>query len=129
MSQQTFSPGLRLKVLRAADGDCSNGGLTSRHSQLTLVGVVDKTEDRANQTVQPLAASAQIHAAHEDAPPVLLVLRRVGRTIVQHLEQPPTDGKWFMSGGNYAVGAGPQFEQLVGHRGAVQVHDRHEASR
>lgn len=129
MSQRTATVGLRLSVLRSAHGDGSNGGLTSKVRELTLVGVVDKTQDRSNREVQPLAASARVQAAHEDAPAVVLVKRMVSGQLVLHLEAADTGGKHFMFGSNYAVGYGPQFAQLVGHDGAVKVHDRHEAAR
>lgn len=120
--------GLTLNVYRHADGDFTNGGVSSRHTRLTLVGV------RRNGVVSELPKYAQVVEPREDAPAVVLV-----ESALPHLEGPhiepvdyDTSGTPPMFGGNYAASSDSRWSELgdvFGHGriSAVRVHDRIES--
>jgi hypothetical protein len=105
--------GIRLSVLRSAHGDCTNGGITSDHVFLTLVG----------DGVPPLSPASPA------APAVTLTETMPGYKVLVPADQPAhLIGP--MAGGSYAVGQygreGEVWRQLAGTHGALPVHDRFE---
>jgi hypothetical protein len=129
------SKGSTAEVYRPADGtDYSNGGLSGRVTQVTIIGVVDTTRDGyptggKRATIRPLPPHARVFAPTEQAPPVVLVIRHIGRRIV-HLA-PAGDGvlwRW-MFGGALVDSADSRLRELVGFYGGVRLHDRTEFER
>ena len=105
--------GLTLRVYRSNLGDCTNGGISSRHDTLILVG--DDVEGFISVDL--------------DNPPenVVKIVRRTifGREYM-HLE--PLDGcgnggsRWYMAGGNIASTSDSRFPSQY----PLEIHDRHE---
>lgn len=135
--------GITLDVLRHASGqDCTLGGITSQHTELTLVGVIDARVHRSDRPeVVPLPKACQVGPETPERPAVALLVREIGGSTSLALtpvrwgpfsQAYATDGRWYMAGGNYAaVGDGRVDEllhRLTGSRfvGALSVHDRHE---
>lgn len=128
--------GLTLYVCRPADfPDCTNGGISSRHDRLTVVGYVT-----SDGTVYRMPRESQVFEPTEAAPPVLLKVRYIGSPILSIVPaEVDTDGDslseapgWHMFGGNYASITDSRFgdlaHQITGQRfyGAVAIHDRVE---
>jgi hypothetical protein len=95
-------------------GDCSNGGISSRYSRVTVIG---------------LGKDAEIFEPTEDAPAVRLVKRKIGGKVVVHAE--PVEGLksgniGWMAGGSYVSTSDSRFCRAVGFYGAVSLHDRQE---
>lgn len=116
--------GLIVDVYRSArrdNIDCTNGGISSKHVELTLVNVsgpFDPNEDR------PAAMLVKGNVpGHVRIVPAKLVNG-------EYVE----DTRWWMMGGNYASTSdsrlGEAIAKLIGTQyrffGAVAVHDRHE---
>lgn len=107
--------GLRIYVYRDAFGDCTNGGISSRANQLTLVNVSGPSEPDDT-------APAAILESH---------VRGCLRIVPQVLKDA---GAWAMMGGNYGATSDSRFPEacarLLGHRfnGAVAIHDRTETT-
>jgi hypothetical protein len=131
----TNPTGLRLSVFRNPLGDCTNGGITSRVRQVTLVGFRDETglhnHGQVNGEVHYIPGPFE---ATEDAPAVILVHRYVGGGIlhIEPLAPVPAGHIGYMSGGNYAAASDSRVSEmaarLVRHAwyGAFDVHDRSE---
>lgn len=105
--------GLHVNVLRDRSlGDCTLGGLSSRHEVLVIVNVDGPFDPTLN------------------TPGVRLQSHVKGCVCLVPLE---ARGKWVMFGGNYAATCDSRLseaiEKLLGHRfyGAVAIHDRVEA--
>ena len=105
--------GLTLHVYRWSLGDCTNGGISSRHDTLILVG--DDVEG-------PVSVDL-------DNPPenvVKIVKRTICGRVYMHLE--PLDGcgnggsRWYMSGGNLGFSSDSRFPSDY----ALSIHDRAE---
>lgn len=123
--------GIVLGVARAADiGDCTNGGISSDHNRLTLVGWID-----VDDTVHPMPTDARLRTPDSTAPAVLMRVRQIGGRILSIVpaddDGQPVEG-WFMAGGNYACWSDSRVSdlarKLVGGSfyGAVAIHDRKE---
>ncbi len=140
-----MSKGLTVNVLRPAAngwGDCTNGGVSSRHARLTVVGVLDST--RTVPTLRPMPADSRVFEPTADAPAVWLMMRRIGERDVWSIipAAPATDtstgaaprdirgltlhvSRW-MAGGNYAATSDSRLSAIVRMYGAVAIHDRTE---
>ena len=109
--------GLTVSVYRAGRGDFTNGGISAKHDDLTVVNVVG-----------PFAPTPS-------RPPVLLVdgARGTKRVVPAYQD---SDGAWWMvaetelvgpmMGGNYASSSDSRWTSAVGFYGAVAIHDRYE---
>lgn len=132
----SFDKGLRLTVYRAADGkDYSNGGITSKHAEVTLVGT-----KRKGQPVQPLDRYSRVFDVTDDAPAVVLVESAVPGLYGPHLEpleyveaHNTQDYAGPMYGGNYAGSSDSRVTELGrtvfghDHSDIYPVHDRVES--
>lgn len=107
--------GLMVTVLRPAHGDCSNGGVSSKHSVLWLV---DQRRPFRNGLEVP-------QDAIDDG--TVLFVDAVGGNWddpqMIHARPPCPEGKWQMFGGNYVVGDSRFSDRFVG---PLRVHDRIE---
>ncbi len=119
--------GLRLSILKdALIGDCSNGGISSRCKQVTLVG----------------PDVPAIFEASDDAPAVRLVKRTLGGEIVLHVEPVAPEvafvshvepvGLHFMASGAFVATSDARFGEVLREHGhssycAIKLHDRREA--
>lgn len=128
---------LPLTVFREAESqtDCTNGGVSSTHTRLQLVGYT------LNRTgiIDPLpeGITTEIHPG-QDAPVVLHVRHIYNQYSLSFvpLTYDHTNHNWclkngHMAGGNYATGDSriPELAaKLTGSRfyGAIAIHDRHE---
>lgn len=127
--------GMRLNVYRSADGtDCTNGGITSRVSRLTVVGILTA------EGVAELPKNMQIFSADELAPAVVLVPSRApGYDACPHLvpleyiDGMPDGHVGPMAGGSYAGTSDSRWAELGSKFGknlaldVVAVHDRVES--
>lgn len=138
MDQERARKGLTVDVYRPAHGvDCTLGGVSSKHTRLTVIGMIDERGGRQpgavrnSRTVTALTGTLAPHAAHAGAPAVYLLIREVmGATVycvvpADDNGDPPT--RWYMSGGNMAATSDSRWRELVdGWHGAISVHDRYE---
>lgn len=104
--------GLHISVYRDADGsDCTNGGISSTHQRLTLIG----------------AGIDPVFEPSADAPAVTVVTRNVFGEIYKHLvpcdpeTAQPLPG-WYMFGGNYGKTSDSRFPSKY----PLPIHDRQE---
>ncbi|WNV90292.1 hypothetical protein [Umezawaea sp. Da 62-37] len=126
--------GLTLYFYRNAKGwDCTNGGISARFDECTLIGIVNHTRARITGqplVAQPLPEGSRVFEPTDKRPAVYLVMGKHSpndRFIVpadQKTWQP--DGRWWMCGGNYADSSDSRFDELLPGGFAVRVHDRHE---
>jgi len=128
---------LHLTVYRDASSqaDCTNGGISSTHTRLQLVGyvkdhqgIIDPLPEGVTTTIDP----------DHDAPVVLHVRNLFGENAVSlvPLTYNSTDESWHlkpgsMAGGNYATGdsrVNDLVASFTGNRyhGAIAIHDRYE---
>lgn len=104
---------LPVEVFRSCNGDCTNGGMSSRHDTLYVVcddGFVDI------DTKNPPDNLAK-------------VVKRdfFGRTIYHIEPYAEPDHVGWMMGGNYAATPDSRFSKMIGGMyGAVAIHDRQE---
>lgn len=117
--------GLRLQVYKHRGEDHSDGGLSSRCDDVTLVGV---ESDWGSQ--EPLAPEAQSEEATWNAPAVVLVKRFVGGRKSFYVrpadEVPSEQGTPWMAGGCHVGTSDSRWSDLTGHYGALPLHDRTE---
>lgn len=128
---------LNLSVYRDANSqaDCTNGGVSSTHTRLQLVGYVEHSKGIIDPL--PEGVPTTIDPDH-DAPVVLHVRHIFGENAVSlvPLTYDPTATAWrfqpgSMAGGNYATGDS-RLNELVasftGNRfhGPIAIHDRYE---
>ena len=102
--------GLTVYVLRSSLGDCTNGGISATHDQLTIIG---------KGIEGPFEPS-------KDAPAVTLITRNIGGRIYKHLEPCDENAKplpgWYMAGGNFAEESDSRFPTDY----PLSIHDRQE---
>lgn len=125
--------GLQIQVYRPVDfPDCTLDGISSKHSRLTVIGVIDDRDAADFRTPAPvkgLPKESRISAPTDQAPAAILRIRRMGNRLLYTIEPYQADGgtRWYMAGGNYAGTVDSRFGDLTGHQyGAFSVHDRHE---
>ncbi len=132
-----MSKGLHVNVLRPANGwDSTNGGVSSQHTSLTIVGVLDATRE---WWLRGLPAAAQVFEPTADAPAAWLKLRRIGGRDVWSVVPAMTSGDpdnardlaaWdtqWMAGGNYAATTDSRIAGITQMYGAIAIHDRTES--
>ena len=127
--------GLRLDVYRhVPDGDCTNGGVSGRCENLTLVGIVVPGPG-SGATLKEVPKDSRVLAPSADAPGVWAV-DRAGRNLPVCLVpanaavagDPRLLDAWcsrFMMGGNYARGDS-RMKAITGSRAPIAIHDRRE---
>lgn len=132
--------GLTLNVYRSADGmDCTAGGISSKHTQFTLVGTLEPAGAERANTVKPMPKDSRVFAPTKDRPAVALEVRHIGGpvlSIVPVIQAGENEYRrtypWTMAGGNYAETSDSRLGELIrsitgqGHYGAISVHDRVE---
>lgn len=101
--------GIRVSVYRDAslNSDCTNNGVSGRHTSLTVVNVDGPSEPTP------------------DAPAVLLVPGVLGGYRIVPAHKSNKD-EWVMFGGNYAYTFDSRFRQAIKDHGPVPIHDRVE---
>lgn len=107
--------GLLVEVYKWSLGDCTNGGVSSKHNKLCIINMEGPFEPR------------------DDAPAALLIQHP---SVKEHCYIVPKElidsSRVFMSGGNFAYSSDTRFWQavnkLTGTKGsfAVSIHDRTE---
>lgn len=106
--------GLRAEIVKSPRGDYSNGGVSSRFDEVTLVGP---------EFTGPFEPT-------ESAPPLRLVKRVLGSgRVLFHFEPlaKPLGAVGPMFGGAYVASSDSRFTEAVeGMYGAVPLHDRFE---
>lgn len=142
--------GMRVYVLRApAFGDCTNNGISARHTALTVVGIItpgneadnkesDLVDINRNLYITRLPKDSRVFAPSDYAPAAVLRYSN-GWTNRDHkpLHLAPLDacldGTWLMAGGNYAEGSDSRWTALLrtltgspATSAAVPIHDRIE---
>lgn len=114
--------GLNVYVFKHPLGDCTNGGISSKATQLCVVNVDGPFEPRA------------------DIPAVMLTTNQMGDPVFKpafcamHKDGQPWEVAqgWFMMGGNYATTTDSRLVEavrsMVGYSiyGALPIHDRQE---
>jgi hypothetical protein len=113
--------GLIAYIMKHKGTDCSNGGLSSRHDEVTIVnadGPFDPTEDRPAVILVARApvGTRQILTAYP-------AVHQGGKWV--------KDPRWLMMGGTYISCSDSRFGELcnrlgVPFYGAVALHDRYE---
>ncbi|MFE4950197.1 hypothetical protein ACFQ9V_08800 [Leifsonia sp. NPDC056665] len=131
--------GIPLSVIRSARGDFTLGGVSSTHSQLTLVGF---SVSANHDLLTPIPAQLCNSAYLDEAPPVGLMVRfRGADTFLDFTpaEYDAEQGVWrftrerTMAGGNYAHSHDDRFQRLIyrctgaSFFGAISIHDRVES--
>jgi hypothetical protein len=120
--------GLLLNIYRAADGDFTLGGITSRSALLTVTAIRETGPERSQEKEYPLPDGSRISAPTEHAPEAILVIRhRPGGKRWVHLQPAANPGWHYMDGGNYAGTRDGRWEKIAG-TALVPVHDRHESA-
>lgn len=128
MNQDRTGYGLIVSVYRdASGGDYTLKGLSSRVTDLTIVGIIDEKIDR--NEIMAVPELCRIFAPNDQRPAVVLVKRTIGANVHWHLkplqEFGPL-GRWTMFGGNYAASSDSRLAALTGPYGAYPIHDRIE---
>jgi hypothetical protein len=104
--------GLTVSVLRSADGDFTNGGVTSRYTRFTLCG----------------PGIPEISEASESCPALMFDPRRGGSWMVARpIVRNDGGNVGPMFGGNYVTSSDSRFHDATGGH-PVAVHDRFETS-
>lgn len=115
--------GMTLDVYRSAShtGDTTLGGITSRATQVTVIGILDHGTPMTLPTYFPL------RAATPTAPAVILVIRTIFGRVSLHLEPTGDSVVHYMHGGNYAGSTDSRWTTLIKNFGGLlPVHDRNE---
>ena len=99
--------GLRVSIYRdsGSDYDCTNGGISSKFTELTLINVPGPFDPTPNAPAAVLESGASAR-------------------IVPVFKPEGTLGPMF--GGNYAASSDSRFRKAAGIYGAVAIHDRFE---
>jgi len=108
--------GIQVQVFRNGNYDCTNGGISSKATELCLVNLPGSAEPSEDCP----AARLIVRTPFGDSKPLLTIV-------------PEGEERWTMFGGNYAACSGNGFSdacsKLLGHKfyGAVAIHDRVES--
>lgn len=108
--------GIQVYVFRHGNYDCTNGGISSKATELCLVNLPGSAEPSEDCP----AARLIVRTPFGDSKPLLTIV-------------PDGEERWTMFGGNYAACSGNGFSdacsKLLGHKfyGAVAIHDRVES--
>ena len=103
---------LPINVYKCRKYDCTNGGISSRFSELLLIcedGWIEVDENNPPENL------------------VKLVRRDMFGKVIYHIEpyEAPTELGW-MFGGNYAASSDSRFNEMTGMYCAIAIHDRQE---
>lgn len=122
--------GVTAHIFRWNLGECSNGGISSRVEEVTVIGVCDLTPTGKFGPITPVAGPFK---PSEQAPSVILVRRRISgitrdqaRVIIHaqpYGDDVPDDG--WMAGGTFIHGDS-RVSDASGIYGAIALHDRRE---
>lgn len=113
--------GLIIDVYRTGRGDCTGGGVSAKHQELTVVNVdgpFDPNDDR------PAVALIDGHRAGDKI--VVRVINCADDGDEPEWQQFTPGGVGPMFGGNYAGSSDGRWCREVGFSGAVPIHDRYE---
>ena len=100
--------GLRVSIYRERTlDDCSNGGVSSRVDELTVINVSGPSEPTPEQ-------------------PAAILVNRDGHFYVEPEGPRPTGSVGPMMGGCYVATSDSRWSRAVGFYGAVSLHDRFE---
>lgn len=107
----TSLKGLRADIYKHSGQDFSNGGISSRCNEVTIVG----------------PGIPEVHEANEHAPAVRINVRQIGGPVVS-LEpvDKPSGVVGPMAGGCYVGTCDSRLREAIGFYGAVSLHDRFE---
>lgn len=111
MSESKVLKGMRVSILRNAEFDCTNGGISSTHTCLTLVG----------------EGVPQIFEVGENEP-YLELGTIIFRGETSYHAKSMNDGKenkHHMFGGNFCYSSDSRFSE-IGFSGGLKIHDRVE---
>ena len=115
---ESYTHGLRVGIYKHKEETFSNGGISEKCDEVTLVG----------------PGVPALFPVTEKAPAVQLVKRRLGvldnpGPVIVHAEpvDPPRKGTHgWMAGGSFIASSDSRFGEAVGFYGAVSLHDRSE---
>lgn len=106
-----------LSVLRRADGDCSNNGVTAKFSSLSVIAVTDDERGlrsyahKKGEAEQAIRDRLTNHDAMIGGTGLVLVHREAGDCLV------PVSlvlaGKWWMKGGNYVSSTDARWQEIA----------------
>lgn len=132
---ENVTRGIRVQVLRPADGVQSTLGPSSRSDRLTVIGVfVDDA-----RFVTPMPADCGVVMPDEASPAVAVQVRTIGGSKIASIVPVEADGEGFrpilgtMASGNFAHSSDSRLRRLLEKAlgsswyGALSVHDRAEA--
>lgn len=129
--------GLRASVLVSKHGDCSNEGLSSRVSEVTVVGMIgERTASGPARPFELLPEESRVFEASDDAPAVALVYRTIFGKLYVHAAEVEQDGDTVklvkrddcvgpMASGAMISSSDSRFVMAAGGDG-VKLHDRFE---
>jgi len=122
-----MNKGLTVRIARVLGGDCTNGGVSSRHDSLTVVAFIGQ-----DGIVRPLPPRSRVFAATPSAPAVALRHGPMNTVHIVPLSEDGTVAGWHMMGGNYAAVTDSRLRDVVAvllehdFYGAIAIHDRVE---
>jgi hypothetical protein len=128
--------GLTVTVRRATGGDSTRHGVSSRHTTLTVVGVIDDRtltirEQVSGHAATPMPLTDGDPLQDQDPDGAVYLRIRRGRTaavgLLYSLEPVGEPRPWFMFGGNTVASADPRLLVLTGGAACLNIHDRVEA--
>jgi hypothetical protein len=124
--EEALSRGLHASIFKHPSyRGCSNGGVSSRCDEVTIVGTQDRTNGRRSP-VQPLPRDSQVVEPTTAAPPAIVVYRQLGTERLVTVEPLDQAGGLYMAGGSFVESSDSRFRALTGFYGAVALHDRTE---
>lgn len=132
--------GLRLDIYSTGRGNASNGGVSSRCTEVCVVGVVNELSGKRGEIRMFKAIEDRVPDRPREAfgstpevPAAVIVRRRRGTEILLHveplIEPEERTGTPFMFGGCYVGTSDSRLRRLVGEGafyGALSLHDRTE---
>lgn len=125
-----FTPTRGFTVTVNRISNATNGGSSSRHDELTVVGVIDdrRIQFAGGQAAPvPLIDGEPVIDLDPDAAVYLRIRRGMQRDTLWYSLEPVGDPRpWFMYGGNAATTADPRLIALAGGNAHVNIHDRIE---
>lgn len=121
---------LPLTVLRNSLGDCTFGGISSKATQLYLVGIKEEGSKEVTYMENLLKEEKKLYIGYssENCTHVILIKRKLFGQEADYIV--PLDlyksGKWYMAGGNFAYTSDSRFSEITGHRYPLPIFDRVE---
>ncbi len=125
--EEAMSRGLHASIFKnPLYRGCSNGGVSSRCDEVTIVGTQDRTNGR-RPAVQPLPRDSQVVEPTAARPAAIIVYRQLGAERLVTVEPLDPTGRLYMAGGSFVESSDSRFRALTGFYGAVALHDRTES--